>query len=267
MVVEVETLEKRFNGKIAVSSVSFEVKEGDIFVLVGPNGAGKTTTLRCLCGEIAPDSGRVRVFGSSPFRVKDRIAVLEESRTTLSELKPSQYEELWQLLYPRWSSRLFRDLILHFKVDEEKPVSSFSAGMRTLFFLSLTLASGAGLLLLDEPTQGIDVEKKTEMLSIFKELEGRTVVISTHQLDEVEWVADSFAIISEGRTVYADSLAHAKETHRVTRPSELSDEDRVLFSFDDGTVLVETRRDIGRYPSFVEIGTAYLKRSAKLSLI
>ncbi|MDK2864881.1 MAG: type transport system ATP-binding protein [Thermotogota bacterium] len=266
MVVEIREMGKRFKGKIAISSVSFDVEEGSIFVLVGPNGAGKTTTLRCLCGEINPDSGHVKVFGKAPAEVKQKIAVLEESRITFSGLKPSQYEELWNILYPRWNERMFRDLILHFGVDEEKPVSAFSAGMKTLFFFSLTLASGAQLLLLDEPTQGVDVEKKSEILSILRELDDRTIIMSTHQLEEVEWIAESFAIINEGRTVYSDDLEHAKEVHRVARPSELSDEDRILYSFDDGTVLVKTERDIGRYPSFVEIGTAYLKRSARLSL-
>jgi len=261
MVVKVESIEKRFNGKTAITSVSFEVNEGEIFVLVGPNGAGKTTTLRCIAGEIAPDSGHILVFGKRPPKTKERIGVLTETRLTFSKLTPIDYEDLASLLYPHWNRRIYRELILHFGIPEDRAVEKFSAGMKTSFYIALLLGSGADLLILDEPTQNLDPSKKDELLTMLRQMGNKTLIIATHQLDEVEWLATSFAIINEGRTVYADTLEAAKEKHRIVTPAEAKEGDEAIHIMSDGSLLVKTGNDIGRYPSFYEIAVAYLNRS------
>jgi len=260
--VEVKNLGKKFGSVVAIVDVSFEVEDG-IFVLIGPNGAGKTTTLRCLSGEIAPDMGEIKVFGKKVEEVKEKIAVLREDRRVFSNMKVKDYEELYSLIYPKWNPILFRRLVLHFNIPGDQPVEKFSAGMKTLFLLSLVISSGAELLLLDEPTQGLDPMKKEEVMKILREAgEERVLIVASHHLEEIEMLADNFAIINEGKVVYRDNLDNAKEKHRIIQASELTEEDEIIGVLEDG-MLVKTERDVGRYSRFREIVLSYIERSLK----
>jgi len=262
VVVEVKNLGKRFGSVVAVVDVSFEVENG-IFVLIGPNGAGKTTTLRCLSGEITPDTGEINIFGKEVKEVKEKIAVLREDRRVFSNMKVRDYEELYSLIYPRWNPVLFRRLVLHFSIPGDQPVEKFSAGMKTLFLLSLTISSGADLLLLDEPTQGLDPIKKEEVMKILREVgEEKVLIVASHHLEEIEVLADNFAIINEGKVVYRDNLDAAKEKHRIIQADELTEEDEIISILENG-MLVRTEREVGRYPRFRELVLAYIEKASK----
>ncbi len=262
--VRVENLSKVFRDVIALSSVSFEIDEG-IAILVGPNGAGKTTTLRCISGSLRPDSGYVEIFGKRPNEVKERMAFLSESRRSFRKMKVEDYEELLPLLYPRWNARLFREFLAHFSIERSRRIDELSAGMKTLFHLSVVLSSGADLMLLDEPTQNLDPVKVSEFEKILRDIsKEKIVLISTHHVEEVESLADRMIVIVGGKVIYEADVDEAKDTHRIVPASLIEDGDEVIEKV-DGEFLVRTEDDKGRYPKLREIVLAYLKRGSNFS--
>lgn len=259
--LEVKDLFKSFEDSIALNGVSLEISKG-IHLIIGPNGAGKTSLLKCVMGILKPDSGKIRVFGKSPHLVKNRMAFLSETRKPLRKFRVKDYEEIMPLLYPRWNRKLFWEISAKLSLKRGKRVENMSAGMRTMFLLSLVISSGADLLLLDEPTQNLDPSKVKEVENLIrKEASNKIVLISSHHLEEVENIAESFSIINRGEIVYSDDLKSAKENHRVVFQNEITQLDEVIGKIEGNTYLIKTSTDRGRFPSLREITLAYLSSS------
>ena len=264
--IRVSNLSKSYSDVVAVADVSFTMEEG-VNVIIGPNGAGKTTTLKCLAGITTPDSGRVEIFGKSVWKVREEIAFLDETRKVFRRFRVKDYEQMMPLLYRKWDGKLFKRLLAHFSIGREKRVEKLSAGIKTLFLFSVVVSSGARILILDEPTQHLDVMRVGEVQQMLKELgQDHIVVVASHHMEEVENFADRFVIINEGRVIYKDEIDSAKEKHRVVSQSEISEYDEVIHSVESGW-LVRTNEDKGRYPSLREIVLAYLKRDEKASIL
>ncbi|HNY37013.1 MAG TPA: ABC transporter ATP-binding protein [Petrotogaceae bacterium] len=262
MIINIENVNKSFGSKHILNNISFSVQEGEIFALIGPNGAGKTTTIRCIFGELMPESGKVEVF-SSPVssKLKERIAVMTEDRLTFKRFKGADYLKLWKMLYPRWNESIFASFMMHYRFNLEDRVETFSMGMKTLFYLALDMASGADLLILDEPTQNLDPVIRHEVLNMLHDFvlsENKTIVISSHEIYELEEIASSFAIINEGKVLYTDTIDDAKASHRIVEKGERIPHGDVIGLLNEGT-LIRTSEDAGRYPNFKEIALAYLQ--------
>ncbi len=260
--VEVLEISKSFSDVVALAGVTFTADRG-VNVIIGPNGAGKTTTLRCISGVVSPDSGSVKIFGKDPGRIKERIAVLSEDRRILRRMKVKDYEQLLPLLYPNWNGKLFKKFLAHFSIRRDQNLDTLSAGMRTVFLLSVLIASGADVLILDEPTQHLDPVKVNELETLLRELgTDKILIVASHHLEEVEGFADRFVILNEGRVVYSDDIDSAKEKHRIVAQNQIGEYDEVIGFVESGW-LVKTEEDKGRYPSLREIVLAYLKRDEK----
>lgn len=265
-IVEVKGLVKKFGDKIVLNNVNFSVNYQEIFALIGPNGAGKTTTLRCLYGDIFPNQGTIDIFGTKFSQsMKDKIAVLTENRISFSRFKGEDYRKLWSMLYPNWNDEIFNKFIMHYNLDLRERVENYSSGMKVIMNLALAISSGAELLILDEPTLNLDPVVRMDTLRVLKDFvkEKRSIVISSHEIYELEEIADAFAIIKEGMIIYTDTVDDAKSKHRIGgRNEKISGE--IIGNVGD-EVLYKTDKGEGRYPTLMEISIAYIQGQKRFS--
>ncbi|RLL86029.1 multidrug ABC transporter ATPase [Mesotoga sp. H07pep.5.4] len=262
MIVSVDKLRKSFSSKPVLNDISFNVEQGDIFAIVGPNGAGKTTTLRCIFGEIAPEGGELTVFGEKvTSRIKEKIAVMTEDRLTFRRFLGEDYLRMWRMLYPGWREKVFASFAVHYKFNLNERVETYSMGMKTLFHIALTVASGADLLILDEPTQSLDPVIRQEVMGVLRDYvlqEGKTMIISSHEIYDLEEIAGSFAVVLEGKVLYSDTIDGAKETHRIIPKGQTIPSGEIIGVTGEET-LVRTDEEAGRFPNFKEIVLCYLQ--------
>ncbi|HBT26618.1 MAG TPA: ABC transporter ATP-binding protein [Pseudothermotoga sp.] len=258
--IKISNLRKQFSGNQVLSDVSFSIDTGSIFALIGPNGAGKTTTIRCILRAIEPDEGIIELFGE-PFRweMKKRIAVVNEDRAVFRNFTARDYAQIWSCLYPSWNDRIFSNFISKYNLNLLQKVESYSIGMKTLFFVGLCVSSQADILILDEPTEHLDPTIRLEIMSILKKYAdlGKTILISSHEIYEIEEYATHFGIMKEGRIVYTDSIDTAKEIHRVVEKGE-SVGDGKIIGVVGSSLLIKTSKDVGRFPKLNDIVIGYL---------
>lgn len=217
MVLQVEHLTKRFGKITAVDGLSFEVEPGEIFGLLGPNGAGKTTTIRMILNILPPDSGRITVLGCPPTAVQGRIGYLAEERglyqdwkvmevlVYLAELKGIDRQVARQRVM-----RLLEWMGLEDRVKSK--VRDLSHGMQQRLQLIASIAHDPDLVFLDEPFQGLDPVSVEEVKGFIAGLQraGKTIVLSTHQMNLIELLCNRILLIHRGRAVLYGSLAEIK---------------------------------------------------------
>ena len=215
--IEVERLRKSFNSLLAVDDVSFAVGEGEIFGLLGPNGAGKTTTINMICGVLKPDGGRVLIGGKDiwlePKTVKQGLAVVPQEISVYEDITARDNLNFWGSLYG------LRGGDLRSRVDESltrvglsdragDKVKGFSGGMKRRLNLCMGLLHRPRVLLLDEPTVGIDPQARLNILEVVQEVaaSGTTVLYTTHYMDEAQDLCDRIAIIDHGKILTVGTL-------------------------------------------------------------
>jgi ABC-2 type transport system ATP-binding protein len=219
-VVEISGLSRRFGSKAALNDVSLNVPRGRVFGLIGENGAGKTTLIKHVLGLLKAERGSVRVFGfdpvADPVSVLSRIGFLSEHRDLAPWMRVDELLRYTQAFYPKWDEAYAERLRGEFELDPAAKVKNLSRGETAKAGLLLALAFRPELLLLDEPSSGLDPKVRREILeAIIRTVadEGRTVLFSTHLLDEVERVADDIAMLFDGRIVVEGTLDVVKESH------------------------------------------------------
>lgn len=212
MIVEVVSVSKRFGSRLAVNDLSLQVPSGICFGLLGPNGAGKTTTLRMIYGVTRPTAGVVRVFGTDiardPRGVRSRLGVTLQQNVLIDALSPR--ENL--LAFGRY--HLLRGAELRRRVEElldfmelrshvHLPVAHLSGGFQRRLAIALSLMNSPELLILDEPTTGLDPTVRLALWSRVRELRasGTTILLTTHYMDEAQRLCDRVAILASGRVV------------------------------------------------------------------
>lgn len=219
-VIEVENLSRSFRRKEALKQVTLRVPKGCVFGLVGENGAGKTTLIKHLLGALKPQQGRVRVFGKDP--VADPVGVLadvghlSEDREMPTWMRVGELLRYIRAFYPNWDPNYAEQLREMFRLDPAAKVKHLSRGERALAGLLIALAHRPKLLVLDEPSSGLDPLVRRDILGAIVRTvadEGRTVFFSSHLLDEVERVADRITMVADGEVVLSDQLPAIKETH------------------------------------------------------
>jgi len=205
--VIVRDLSKRYGGVEAVCGVSFEIEQGEIFGLLGPNGAGKTTTLECLVGLREADAGMLEVCGldarKEPREVKQRIGVALQSTALQDKITPREALKLFASFYRERADPAV--LLERFALTEKADArfDTLSGGQRQRLALALAFVNNPELVLLDEPTTGLDPQARRELHAEILQMkrDGHTVLLSTHYLDEAEQLCDRIAIIDHGRVI------------------------------------------------------------------
>jgi len=219
-IVEVQRLTRRFGNKLALDELSLSIPRGGVFGLIGGNGAGKTTLIRHVLGMFKAQSGAVRVFGvdpvASPVGVLGRIGYLSEDRDLPNWMRVSELMRYTQAFFPLWDTHFAEELRRMFDLDPKARINNLSRGQRARAGLLVALAHRPELLVLDEPSSGLDPVVRRDILgAIIRTIadEGRTVLFSSHLLDEVERVADRVAIIHHGKILLSASMDDIKESH------------------------------------------------------
>lgn len=212
LVLETKDLTKRYGDFVAVDHLNLAVKEGEVFGLLGPNGAGKTTTILMLLGLTEPTEGQVRVLGFDPSRqplsVKARVGYMPDQVGFYDELTARENLAYIAKLnaIPRSEMEARIDEVLErVRLDDvaEKRVGTFSRGMRQRLGLADVLIKRPQLIIMDEPTQGLDPELAREFLGLIRELkeEGITILLSSHLLHQVQSICDRVGLFNHGRMV------------------------------------------------------------------
>jgi ABC-2 type transport system ATP-binding protein len=228
-VVEVDHISRCFGSKLALDNVSLRIPAGSVVGLVGENGAGKTTLIKHILGLLKAQTGRVRVFGLDPVvdpvGVLSRVGYLSEEPDLPGWMRIDELLRYMAAFYPRWDRAYAERLRRDFGLDTQVRVTDLSKGQRARTGLTIALAYRPELLVLDEPSSGLDPIVRRDILSaIIRTIaeEGRTVLFSSHLLAEVERVSDRVAMIRSGRILFCDSLDRIKGSHT-----------RLSLSFDD----------------------------------
>ncbi|KFN46143.1 ABC transporter ATP-binding protein [Arenimonas metalli] len=223
-VIETRALSKRYGGKFALRSLDLQVPRGHIHAIVGANGAGKSTLFRILLGFLAPSAGEARILGRDSQRLtpddRGRIGFVNEEHTLPAWMRVHEVTAAQRRLYPRWKQPLFEEVLGHYHVLPTQKISELSRGERAGLNLALALAQGPELLVLDEPTLGLDVVAKRaflEALMYSNTGDDCTVIYCSHQMDEIERVADNLIILEQGelRTTSAPDEFVARVTYWV----------------------------------------------------
>ena len=275
MIVELSSVSKRFGNRLAVDRLSLEIPAGVCFGLLGPNGAGKTTTLRMIYGVTRPSSGLIRVFGidiaRDPRAVRSRLGVTLQQNVLIEALSPEEnlrvfgrYYLLSEIEISRRIDELidFLDLRSHAKV----PTRQLSGGLQRRLAIALSLMNQPELLILDEPTTGLDPAVRLALWSRVRDLRaaGTTVLLTTHYMDEAQRLCDRVAIVSGGQVIAEGHPLDLITTHLAREtvefdcppeeestllygidlpPYRLRAGGRLMFYLDNATSLIDHIRD------------------------
>jgi len=225
-IVEARGLLKRYDGTLAVAGVDLSIGEGEIFGLVGPNGAGKTTMLRMLATLLAPTAGDAEIAGESirrnPQAVRRVLGYMPDAFGVYDDMKVWEYLDFFGRCYglgPAQRKRMIGDLLelVDLAAKRDAYVLSLSRGMQQRLCLAHALVHDPQVLLLDEPASGLDPRARVELRELLRELRslGKTIVISSHILPELEELCTSVAIVDKGRVLAAGTIADIGQRLRV----------------------------------------------------
>src|SRR6201998_2034977 len=232
-VIQVSGIRKPYGSTVAVSEISFEVSEGEIFGLIGPNGAGKTTTMECVEGVRRPDRGHISILGLDPFRdvfqLQNRIGVQLQQAQLQKRIKVWEAVDLWASLYskPVDRDRLLEQLGLASKRNAW--FMTLSGGQKQRLFIALALINDPEVVFLDELTTGLDPQSRRAIWDLVRGIRerGKTVFLTTHLMEEAERLCDRVAIIEHGRIIDIDRPESLVKRHCPERTVVLATDDPI----------------------------------------
>jgi ABC-2 type transport system ATP-binding protein len=264
-------LTRRFGRVDAIEGLNLDVPAGSVCALIGPNGAGKTTTIKVLLNLLRPSKGKAIVLGTDSRRLDSadlsRIGYVSEDQRLPGWMTPADFLDYVRPLYPRWDEALCRKLCDVLGLSVDRPLKTLSRGTRMKAALLASLAYRPDLIILDEPFAGLDALVRDDLIRALLELAGQypwTALISSHDIDEVERLADSVALLDRGRLILAEAVSSLLSRFRKVEVIESGDglpktrdEAGWLAQNAAGHTLrfVDTRHD--RDDAFARIGAAY----------
>jgi ABC-2 type transport system ATP-binding protein len=217
VILTVDTLKKTYNGKTVVDDVSFSLKEGEAYGLLGPNGAGKSTTIGMIFGLVHPDGGTVTVDGldawKRPLEAKRRLGYVPQDIALYGDLSAVENLKFWGRMYDLSGSRLKERVATALEIvgltdRAGDKVDTFSGGMKRRINIAAALLHEPKVLIMDEPTVGIDPQSRSYILETVKKLnaEGITVIYTSHYMEEVEFLCGRIGIIDQGKLIAQGDL-------------------------------------------------------------
>jgi ABC-2 type transport system ATP-binding protein len=221
-IIELVNFQKSFGSVVAVDGISLAVQKGELFGLLGPNGAGKTTTVRCICGLLKPDAGSVHIEGKPPvnLRVRKTIGLAPQDLALYTALTAEENLAFFGRLYGLSGSYLQEriDWCLDFAGLQSRRrdrVKTYSGGMQRRLNLAAALVHKPDILVLDEPTVGVDTQSRTAILDSIRGLrqQGHTIIYTTHYMEEAQRLCDHVAILDHGKLLALDSVNGLIQTY------------------------------------------------------
>ncbi|MGB8952241.1 MAG: ABC transporter ATP-binding protein [Candidatus Aminicenantales bacterium] len=232
VVLQVEGLKKFFGSLEALKGISFEVKGGEIFALIGPNGAGKTTALRIISTLLSPSDGKATILGydlkKNPEKIREKISYLPEEAGAYRNLKGKEYLKFMSGFYARtpddkkeFMKRAESIADLGERIRDK--VGTYSKGMTRKLLLARALMTRPVLAILDEPTSGLDVINALEVREMIKKYvkEGTSVLLSSHNMLEIEFLSDRVAMIDKGKILDSGTPQELKEKYQANNLEEV----------------------------------------------
>jgi ABC-2 type transport system ATP-binding protein len=214
----------RYGNKVAVDNATLSVARGCVYALIGRNGAGKSSFVRTLLGQQQASAGTIRLFGEDVWTHRDtlmeRVGIVPEDADTPPDMRVERLTRFWSSLYTRWSATMFDERLQRFHIAPRTKFGDLSKGQKKQVMLALALATSPELLILDDPTLGLDVvARKSLFEEVIAELADRgiTVLITTHDLGGVETIADRVGIMHDSRLVLDEDLEALKSRFRRVR--------------------------------------------------
>jgi ABC-2 type transport system ATP-binding protein len=227
MSISIEHLTKRYGPFTAVDDVNIEIPSGSVFGLLGPNGAGKTSTFKCMLGLAAASSGAIRFDGKplTPLTF-EQLAYVPERSALYEWLTGAEHLEMQKRAYKRYNAKRADELMQLFQLDPRKKVRAMSKGMRTALSVVLAFALEPQIMVLDEPTSGLDPVNQRAVLKLIIDAsaQGSTIVLSSHQIGQVERAAEHIAVLKAGRIALAGSVDDLKAGSKIVEAIFESDQ-------------------------------------------
>lgn len=233
-VVSIKNISKKYE-RFEIKKLNLDIPKGYITGVVGKNGAGKTTILKSMIGMVIPDGGEIKVLGknvqNNGAELRNRIGVVLGSGNYYDNLTLTQNKNIFAPFYSKWDTRAFEHYCRLFELPADKKVMELSTGMRVKFTIALALSHHAELLLMDEPTAGLDPVVRDEILEILMEImqdEQKSIIFSTHITSDLDKIADYLALIHDGDVVLQEPKDELLERHAVIKgqASELNEQQR-----------------------------------------
>ncbi len=213
--INLENATKRFGSKAVVDNVSFEIRKGELFGLLGPNGAGKTTTINMIIGGLTPESGSIKINGESPAKqsIKRLLGIVPQTVALYESLSAQQnlifFGQLYGLTGKHLNERIEHAFeIVNLTERRNERVSKYSGGMKRRLNIAAALLHNPSLLILDEPTVGVDPQSRNSIFESLRELkkEGCTIILTSHYLEEAQKLCDRVGIMDEGKLVAENTV-------------------------------------------------------------
>lgn len=250
-IIETRRLTRRFGTQLAVDDLNLQAPEAGVYGFLGPNGAGKTTAIRMLLGLIRPDAGEVHLFGlpvaANRQQLMRRVGALVEAPSLYPHLTGRENLEVTRRLLGAPRALVERALDqIELTADAHRRVREYSLGMRQRLGLALALLNKPELLILDEPTNGLDPAGIHEMRDLIRRLPaefGVTVFLSSHLLSEVEQIASHIGIIHEGRLLFQGTLSELQDAHRAQLTLGVNQSDEAIHCLTAAGWSVQRRND------------------------
>lgn len=233
--ISTESLTKRYGRFEALKSCSFDVQEGEVYGLLGPNGAGKTTLIRLLLGFLKPSSGRATIAGldceRESVKVRRQLSYLPAEAKLFRRMKGKEALRFFAAVRGKYGNaqRAF-ELADRLDLDSSRRIAMMSTGMRQKLALAATLSHEAPLLILDEPTANLDPNVRSVVMQLVNDLkaEGRTVLMCSHVLSEIEASCDRVGILRQGELVHTQVIGELRKRHRIRAHNNATDRPLVV---------------------------------------
>ncbi|PCK06319.1 MAG: hypothetical protein COA42_17450 [Alteromonadaceae bacterium] len=252
--LNIASLHKSFGNVPILKNLNLSVPSGHVYGFLGRNGAGKSTTIRTIMGITQPDKGKVYVFGQDVSRsllCRQQIGYVAQEQNFYGWMTAKRLGEFVAGFYPNWDAKTFQQLLGRLDVPFKQKVGTFSTGMKAKLALALAVSHHPRMLLLDEPTAGMDPFARREFIEIIRDEKitgGRTTIFSSHFINEVEMVASRVGVIESGQMYFDGSLAELHEAVLCfVSPMCSGIEDQVALTFSDVEILKQYQRDNDYY--------------------
>ncbi|MDG5786145.1 ABC transporter ATP-binding protein [Evansella sp. AB-P1] len=222
-IVDLKNVSKTFKG-FSIENINLQLKQGFVTGFIGANGAGKSTTIKMMMNLLKPDSGEIKLFGLNykehEKEIKERIGFVYDGNVFFEGLNLKDIKRIVGPAYKQWDDTLFKQYVEKFELPLNKPMKTFSKGMQMKASLAIALSHHAELIIMDEPTAGLDPIFRRELLDLLQELmmdSNRTIFFSTHITSDLDRIADYIAFIQHGDLVFHKSIHDVAENYAIVK--------------------------------------------------